>query len=127
MISAPNDRTRPLTEGEVEPEEFDISEMSISSYLIAKEHGAKMWMIPAFPSRRFFHGQLSYHADSGIKEPNDVNGKRLGVGEYQQTASLWLRGTLEHDFDVSQFNVDWWMERSEELSHGGATGFNPPE
>src|SRR5439155_25729962 len=120
-----NDRTRPLTEGEVKPEgfdiihtdsdpsetfwrqlnfqEFDISEMSISSYLVAKEHGAPMWMIPAFPSRRFFHGQLSYHADSGIKEPHDVNGKRLGVGEYQQTASLWLRGTLEHDFDVSQF------------------------
>ena len=48
--------------------------------------------------------------------------KRLGVGEYQQTASLWLRGTLEHDFNVSQYSVDWWMERSEELSHGGATG-----
>lgn len=149
MISQPNDRTRPLIEGEIEPEgfdiihtssdpsetfwrqlhhqEFDISEMSISSYLIAKENGADMWMIPAFPSRRFFHAQLSYHVDSGIKEPSDVSGKRLGVGEYQQTASLWLRGTLEHDFDVSQYSVEWWMERSEELSHGGATGFTPPD
>jgi 4,5-dihydroxyphthalate decarboxylase len=47
------------------------------------------------------------------------------VGEYQQTASLWLRGVLQHDFGVDQFSVDWWMERSEELSHGGATGFKP--
>jgi 4,5-dihydroxyphthalate decarboxylase len=149
MISQPNDRSLPLVDGTVQPEgfeiihtrsdpsetfwrqltfeEFEIAEMSLSSYLIAKEHGANMWMIPVFPSRRFFHAQLSYHVDSGIKEPGDVAGKRVGVAEYQQTASLWLRGTLEHDFGVSQYGVDWYMERTEELSHGGATGFTPPE
>ncbi|MPZ15580.1 MAG: hypothetical protein GEU73_14360 [Chloroflexi bacterium] len=107
--------------------EFDISEMSISSYLIAKAHGADMVMIPVFPSRRFFHTGHSYHTDSGIKDPGDLTGKRVGVGEYQQTASLWFRGVMEHDFNVSQFSIDWYMERSEELSHGGATGFTPME
>ena len=62
-----------------------------------------------------------------FKQPSDVTGKRIGVGEYQQTASLWVRGTLEHDFGVSQYKVDWYMERTDELSHGGATGFTPPK
>ena len=108
-------------------QEFEVSEMSLSSYLIAKSNGMDMTAIPVFPSRRFMHCQLSYHVESGIKKPEDIVGKRIGVGEYQQTASLWVRGILEHDFGVSQYKVDWYMERSEELSHGGATGFTPPQ
>ena len=68
----------------------------------------------------------SYNTDSGIGKPEDLAGKKLGVAEYQQTAALWTRGVLEHDFGVSQYKVHWYMERSEELSHGGATGFEPP-
>ena len=149
FISALNERVQPLMDGTVQPEgaeliptysdpsetfwrqlkfqEFEISEMSLSSYLIAKARGMDMTAIPAFPSRRFMHAQLSYHGDSGIKEPSDLVGKRIGVGEYQQTASLWVRGILEHDFGVSQYKVHWLMERTEELSHGGATGFAPPK
>jgi 4,5-dihydroxyphthalate decarboxylase len=108
-------------------EEFEVSEMSFSSLLIAKARGSDMVAIPVFPSRRFMHAQLNVHEDSGVKTPGDLAGKRIGVAEYQQTASLWVRGVLEHDFGVSQYDVDWYMERSEELSHGGATGFRPPE
>jgi 4,5-dihydroxyphthalate decarboxylase len=107
-------------------QEFQVAEMSMSSYLIARSRGADMIALPVFPSRRFFHAEQSYHVDSGIKEPADLNGKRIGVGEYQQTAALWARGVLEHDFGVSQYNVHWYMERTDELSHGGATGFTPP-
>ena len=148
FASAVNEHTRPLMDGTVQPEgaeliptvsdpsetfwrqlkflEFDVSEMSLSSYLIARSRGIDMIAIPAFPSRRFFHLELSYHADAGIREPGDLVGKRIGVGDYQQTAALWIRGILEHDFGVSQYKVDWYMERTEELSHGGATGFTPP-
>jgi 4,5-dihydroxyphthalate decarboxylase len=80
-----------------------------------------------FPSRSFFQNLLWYHVDSGIREPSDVAGKRWGVPEYQQTAVLWARGILEHDFGVPQLSVDWFMERSEAVSHAGATGFSPPE
>ena len=107
-------------------QEFQVAEMSMSSFLIARSRGADMIALPVFPSRRFFHAEQSYHLDSGIKEPGDLNGKRIGVGEYQQTAALWARGVLEHDFGVSQYKVHWYMERTEELSHGGATGFSPP-
>ncbi len=149
FISGMNERVAPLFDGRVEVEgvellttfsdpsetfwrqlnfeEFEIAEMSLSSYLIARFNGMDMIAIPAFPSRRFMHAQLSYHVDSGIKEAGDLSGKRIGVGEYQQTAALWARGVLEHDFGVSQYKLHWYMERSEELSHGGATGFTPPE
>lgn len=149
FITGENERVKALIDGIIQPEgvelvptlsdpsetfwrqlnfqEFEISEMSISSYLIAKSRGMDMIAIPVFPARRFMHAQLSYHADSGVREAKDLAGKRIGVGEYQQTASLWTRGILEHDFGVSQFKVEWYMERSEELSHGGATGFTPPK
>ncbi|HLG70343.1 MAG TPA: hypothetical protein VK009_07970 [Chloroflexota bacterium] len=147
FISGYNERVQPLMSGQVEIEgaelvptysdpsetfwrqlkfqEFQISEMSLSSYLIARSRGMDMMAIPVFPSRRFMHMEHSIHVDSGIERPEDLVGKRVGVGEYQQTAALWFRGTMEHDFGVSQFKVHWYMERSEELSHGGATGFTP--
>jgi 4,5-dihydroxyphthalate decarboxylase len=148
FISAFNERVEPLMNGTVEAEgieliptyshpaetfwrqlkfgEFEVAEMSMSSYLIAKSRGADMIALPVFPSRRLFQTELSYHVDSGITKPGDVAGKKLGVAEYQQTAALWIRGILEHDFGVSQYDVHWYMERSEEMSHGGATGFRPP-
>ena len=148
FISAFNERVEPLMNGTVEVEgvsliptyshpaetfwrqlkfgEFEIAEMSMSSFLIARSQGADMIALPAFPSRRLFQTELSYHVDSGIEKPQDLKGKRLGVAEYQQTAALWLRGILEHDFGVSQYQIHWYMERSEEMSHGGATGFKPP-
>src|SRR5947199_4103316 len=149
FISAFNERVEPFMNGTIEADgieliptyshpsetfwrqlkfqEFEVAEMSLSSYLIARSNGVDMTAVPVFPARRFMHAQLSIHVDSGVKTPNDLVGKRIGVGEYQQTASLWARGVLEHDFGVSQYSVDWYMERTEELSHGGATGFSPPQ
>jgi 4,5-dihydroxyphthalate decarboxylase len=148
FISAYNERVEPLMNGTIKIDnveliptyshpaetfwrqlkfgEFEVAEMSISSYLIARSQGADMIALPVFPSRRLFQTELSYHSDSGITGPQDLAGKRLGVAEYQQTAALWIRGILEHDFGVSQYKLHWYMERSEEMSHGGATGFKPP-
>jgi len=148
FASALNERTRPLLDGTVQPEgielvpivsdpaetfwrmlrfgDFDVSEMSISSLLIAISRGADLVAIPAFPSRRFMHIELVCHRDAGIDGPADLAGKRVGVGDYQQTAALWTRGILEHDFGVSQYDVQWYMERGPDRSHGAATGFTPP-
>jgi 4,5-dihydroxyphthalate decarboxylase len=148
FISAFNERVEPLMNGTIKAEgieliptyshpaetfwrqlkfgEFEVAEMSMSSYLIARSQGADMIALPVFPSRRLFQTELSYHVDSGITKPEDLERKRLGVAEYQQTAALWIRGILEHDFGVSQYKIHWYMERSEEMSHGAATGFKPP-
>jgi 4,5-dihydroxyphthalate decarboxylase len=143
-----NERVRPLVDGTVRPDgidlvptvshpgetfwrqlrfcDFDVSEMSLSSLLIAKSRGSDLVAIPAFPSRRFFHLELDRRSDVGIGSPGDLAGKRIGVPEYQQTAALWLRAVLEHDFGVPPSSIHWFMERGEELSHGGATGFRAP-
>jgi 4,5-dihydroxyphthalate decarboxylase len=149
LICSNNDRTRPIIDGSVKPdgidfavtvahpsemfwrqlsfEEFDVSEMSMSSFLILVAGGDKRWVaLPIFTSRTFFHTGPIVRTDSGIDGPADLKGKRIGVPEYQQTAALWARGVLQHEFGVNPMDMEWWMERTEERSHGGHTGFTPP-
>jgi 4,5-dihydroxyphthalate decarboxylase len=76
--------------------------------------------------RSFFHMWSIVRADSGIEKPGDLRGKRVGVPEYQQTAAVWSRGILQHEFGVEPREIEWYMERSPEMSHGGSTGFTPP-
>jgi len=108
--------------------EFDVSEMSCSSLLMAIAHGDKRFVaIPVFTSRSFFHTGILVRTDRGIEKPEDLKGKKVAVPEYQQTAALWCRGALQHEFGVTAFDIDWYMERTEELSHASATGFQPPK
>lgn len=142
--------TRPIFDGSVTPEglsvtwsalhpsemfwrqlryaEFDVSEMSLSSLLISVERGDDRWLaLPVFTTRQFFHTRILVRTDRGIERPEDLAGRRVGVPEYQQTAALWARGALQHEFGVAPADMTWFMERPPERSHGGATGFQPPE
>jgi 4,5-dihydroxyphthalate decarboxylase len=108
--------------------EFDVSEMSLSSLIIATAQGLTDWVaLPVFTMRHFFHTGILVRADAGISVPADLRGKRVGVPEYQQTSALWSRGILRDQFGVEPRDITWFMERSPEQSHGGATGFVPPE
>ena len=145
-----NERTRPITQGRIQAQgirliptvihpsemfwrqlkyaDFDISEMSLSSLFIATARGDTRWVaLPIYTSRMFFHTNILVRKDSKILQPQDLMGKRVGVPEYQQTAALWSRGILQQEFGVSPRDIQWFMERSPEKSHGGATGFIPPE
>ncbi|HEY1365247.1 MAG TPA: PhnD/SsuA/transferrin family substrate-binding protein [Xanthobacteraceae bacterium] len=144
-----NERTRPLLEGRIAPQgiklvatmvhpsemfwrqlrfaEFDASEMSMSSLLIAVARGDTRWLaIPVFTMRKFFHTSIIVRTDSGIAAPADLRGKRIGVPEYQQTWAIWSRGVLQHEFGVHAREIEWFMERNPERSHGAATGFAAP-
>jgi 4,5-dihydroxyphthalate decarboxylase len=108
--------------------EFEVSEMSMSSLLAARSRGDMTWVgLPVFTSRQFFHTGILVREDAHISTPADLKGKRVGVPEYQQTAALWTRGVLLHEFGVSPEDLHWFMERPPEQSHGGATGFTPPK
>jgi 4,5-dihydroxyphthalate decarboxylase len=145
-----NERTRPLIEGEVVPQgiklvptmihpsemfwrqlrfaEFDVSEMSMSSLIISISRGERSWVaIPVFTMRKFFHTSIIVRNDAGITSPADLRGKRIGVPEYQQTWAIWARGVLEHEFGVHPRDIEWFMERNPDKSHGGATGFRAPD
>lgn len=107
--------------------EFDFSEMSMSSLLAARGKGDDSWVaIPVFTSRAFYHTGVLVREGAGIEVPADLAGKRVGVPEYQQTAALWARGILSHEFGVDPKDLHWFMERPPEQSHGGAMGFTPP-
>ena len=107
--------------------DFDISEMSMSSLMMALAHGDDRFVgIPVFTTHRFFHTGILVRRDAGIATPADLKGKRVGVPEYQQTAALWTRGALAHEWGVTAQDMEWWMERPPSHSHGGATGFAPP-
>ena len=107
--------------------EFDVAEMSMSSLMMARSKGDDRFVgIPVFTTRRFFHTTMLVRRAAGIETPADLKGKRVGVPEYQQTAALWTRGALQHEFAVAPKDMEFWMERPPSRSHGGATGFVPP-
>jgi 4,5-dihydroxyphthalate decarboxylase len=107
--------------------DFDVSEMSLSSLMIAVSRGNRDWIgLPIFTGRRFFHTGIMIRKGLGIEKPADLAGKRVGVPEYQQTAALWTRGVLRDEFALEPSSMEWHMERNPEQSHGGATGFSPP-
>jgi 4,5-dihydroxyphthalate decarboxylase len=81
--------------------EFDIAELSLSSYTVSlgKEH-PHFIAIPVFPSRFFRHSCIYIHADSGIREPRDLAGRRIGNPEYQMTAPVWIRGIMSDEYGL---------------------------
>ncbi len=81
--------------------EFDLAEMSLSSYTVSLSKPDRPFVaIPVFPSRMFRHGFIFTSAKSGIKEPKDLIGKRVGTPEYQLTAPVWIRGILQDEYGV---------------------------
>ena len=117
------DRTRALADGRIQPDgidltyldmpveetffrmlrhrEFDVSELSLSSYAVSLSKPEKPFVaIPVFPSRFFRHSCIYVNADAGIREPKDLIGKRVGNPEYQMTAPVWIRGILQDEYGV---------------------------
>jgi 4,5-dihydroxyphthalate decarboxylase len=142
LACVPNyDRTGPLLDGRVQPEdvefqatavprpsdlfrrlaqfgEFDVAEMSVSTYLVMLSRGDDRYVgLPIFPSRSFRHGFIFVNADSGVRQAEDLPGHRVGVTEYQQTAALWIRGFLRDDHGVQAEDLEW--------VEGGLDSFRP--
>jgi 4,5-dihydroxyphthalate decarboxylase len=144
-----NPRTWPILDGSVKPDgielvptilhpsemfwrqlrfgDFDVSEMSVSSLMMARAAGDERWLgLPVFTTRKFFHTEILVRRDARIEQPADLKGRRVGVPEYQQTAALWTRGVLQHEFGVKASDMEFFMERVPTHSHAGATAFKPP-
>lgn len=131
------DRTRAIADGSVRPDgidvnyqnlfveetffrmlrnrEFDAAEMSLSSYCVSLMRDAPAFIaIPVFPSRFFRHSCIFVSAKSGIREPKDLAGKRIGVPEYQMTAPVWIRGILQDEYGVDPASPEYWSGGEEE-------------
>src|SRR5215471_3915582 len=131
------DRTRALVDGSVVPDgidlvylplpveetffrmlrycEFDVAEMSLSSYTVSLgAENPPFIAIPAFPSRFFRHSCIFVSTKSGIAEPKELVGKRIGVPEYQMTAPVWIRGILQDEYGVDPAAVEYLTGGEEE-------------
>lgn len=143
------DRTRALMDGSVQPDgidlnylnmpveetffrmlrhrEFDVAEMSMSSYTVSLFSKEQPFIaIPVFPSRFFRHSSIYVNADSGIKEPGDLVGKRVGTPEYQMTAPVWIRGILADEYRVPVDSVLYLTGGEEEPNRPEKLKLNLP-
>ncbi|HET9149157.1 MAG TPA: PhnD/SsuA/transferrin family substrate-binding protein, partial [Alphaproteobacteria bacterium] len=135
------DRTQALKDGrigiegceptifDIEPEEmfhralhhreFDVAELSFSNYVALRSRGECPYLaIPVFPGRKFRHSAIYIRTDRGIKRPEDLKGRLVGVPEYQVTAVVWMRGMLEDEYGVKPSDIRW---RTGGLEQAGRT------
>src|SRR4051794_19170524 len=91
----------------VREQAFDVSEMAIVTYLMAKSFGKPMVLLPVVVMARFQHGFALYNAQRGTLRPADLNGKRIGIRSFTTTTGAWLRGILANDHGVDLDSIDW--------------------
>ncbi len=96
--------------------EFDVCELSLATYLPLRDQGAlPVTAIPAFPHRRFRHGYVFVNTAKGITRPSDLNGRRVGIRNWETTAGLWARGVLADEHGVDLASIDWVSQDDEDV------------
>ena len=89
-------------------QEFDVTEISMSSYIMTTARGDAHYVaVPAFVSRLFRHSGIYIRSDRGIARPEDLSGKTIGLPEYQITANVWIRGILKDEYGVAPRDIAW--------------------
>jgi 4,5-dihydroxyphthalate decarboxylase len=91
----------------VREQAFDVSEMAVVTYLMAKSFGKPMALLPNVVLARFQHAYALYHTKQGKLKPADLNGKRVGIRSFTTTTGAWLRGILANDYGVDLDSIDW--------------------
>jgi 4,5-dihydroxyphthalate decarboxylase len=110
-------------------QEFDVTEVSMSSYLLTTARGDAHYVaVPAVVSRLFRHSGMYIRTDRGIKSAADLKGKTVGLPEYQMTANVWIRGMLQDEYGVKPSDIKWRNGGLEEAGRAERTKITlPPE
>jgi 4,5-dihydroxyphthalate decarboxylase len=96
--------------------EFDVCEMAPTTYMIARALGAPFIALPIFIMRRFHHGGFVVRPDSGIKQPKDLEGKKVGVRAYSVTTGVWTRGIFTNEYGMDSSKVTWVVDDEEHVT-----------
>ena len=96
--------------------EFDICEMAPTTYMIARARGAPYIALPIFLMRRFHHGGFVVRSDAGIRQPKDLEGKKVGVRAYSVTTGVWTRGIFVNEYGLDSAKVTWVVDDEEHVS-----------
>jgi 4,5-dihydroxyphthalate decarboxylase len=95
--------------------EFDVSETSLSSYLMAKARNVPLTAIPVFPRRQFSQSHIWIHANAGVAGPKDLVGKRVGLNTFQTTLSVLAKGDLQSEYGVPWREIKWYVSAEEPI------------
>lgn len=95
--------------------EFDVCEVAITTYLVAREHGIALTALPVFLNRKFHHRDIMCRGGSGIREPADLNGRRIGVRAFSVTTGVWVRGILSEEHGVDLGSITWLVDDEEHV------------
>jgi 4,5-dihydroxyphthalate decarboxylase len=87
--------------------EFDVAELAIVTYLMAKAHGKPLVLLPAALLGRAQHASAVYNVERGQLTPKDLNGKRVGIRSFTTTTGAWVRGILANDYGVDLSSIKW--------------------
>ncbi len=87
--------------------EFDVAELALVTFLMAKACGKPLVLLPAVMSARFQHPYLVYNAERGQLAPADLAGRRIGIRSYSVTTAAWIRGILAQDYGVALDRLRW--------------------
>ncbi|WP_141307424.1 ABC transporter substrate-binding protein [Streptomyces spinoverrucosus] len=102
--------------------EFDVSEMALTTYLVAKAHGAPFTAVPAFLVRGFHHGAIFHDPSSDVRGPKELQGRRVGVSRgYTVTTGVWARAVLQQEYGVDLGKVTWVLSGDEHVA-----AYRPP-
>ncbi len=100
--------------------EFDVCELNVGAYFMARFRNTPITAIPVFLHRRFRHGFVFVNTGAGIRTPRDLIGKKVGGTNFQPAGNIWARGILEEHYGVPHQECTWVVERSEDVE------FTPP-
>jgi len=95
--------------------EFDLCELNVGAYFMARDQGEPLSALPVFLHRRFRHGFIFVNTAAGIREPKDLIGKRIGGTNFQPASNIWMRGILQEHYGVPHRQNTWVVERSEDI------------
>lgn len=102
------DFPRKLFDSAMAEQQWDVCEMSSADYITRVSKGDCPFVaIPVFPSKMFRHGMIAINRRSGIREPKDLEGRRVGVMRYTMTAAVWQRGILQNEYGVDLSKIQW--------------------
>ncbi|SRR5438067_4292421 len=97
--------------------EFDICEMAITTYICAKAHGKRMTAVPVFLVRAFHHGAILVNSKAGIRTPEDLEGRKVGVNRgYTVTTGVWARSILQQEHGVDLSKITWVLSGDEHVA-----------
>jgi 4,5-dihydroxyphthalate decarboxylase len=103
--------------------EFDVCEMALTTYLCAREHGVRFTALPIFLVRAFHHGAILHNINSGVRDPAELEGRRVGVNRgYTVTTGVWARSVLQDEYGVDLSKVTWVLSGDEHVET-----YEPPD